>query len=221
MDNNEFERQIQEKCKKNAERRRRLRSKYSEEKKEEIKEKDREQKRKARAQLSEEQLDAHRKDAEAKRKKRQEYSEEKKGQIKEKDNKQHQLARAMHEIKRNYNETFHIEYNDITFDSNDTTHIDDIASSIRIQESVDRFYNHFGRTLLRSDEATHIEGQSVHRILVCIVCDCFIIGRDEYHWISKECLLFHKDILSHKYFYKNGINPILRSQYKSRNRWVT
>ena len=62
MDNNEFERQIQEKRKMDAERKQRQHSKYSEEKKEEMKEKDREQKRK----------------------KRQEYSEEKKGEIKEK-----------------------------------------------------------------------------------------------------------------------------------------
>jgi hypothetical protein len=191
MGNNEFERQIQEKCKKDAERKRRQRSKYSEEKKEEMKGKDREQKHK----------------------KRQEYSEEKKGEIKEKDKKQHQVARAMHELKINYDETFDVERNDITFDSNNTTHIDDIASTIRIQESVDRFYNHFGRTLLEAHEAHYTEGQSVHRSLVCVVCDCFIIGRDEYHWISKECLLFHRDILSHNYFYKNGINPILRSQY--------
>ncbi len=103
----------------------------------------------------------------------------------------------------------HIEYNDFTNNTN-VTHV---ASSIQIQESIDRFYKHFGRTLLDVDEDNYIESKSVHQSLVCVVCDCFIIGRNEYHWISKESLLFHKDTLSYRYYYKNGINPILKSQY--------
>jgi len=67
--------------------------------------------------------------------------------------------------------------------------------------------------LLDVDEDNYIESKSVHQSLVCVVCDCFIIGRNEYHWISKESLLFHKDTLSYRYYYKNGINPILKFQF--------
>jgi hypothetical protein len=50
-------------------------------------------------------------------------------------------------------------------------------------------------------------------MLVCVVCDQCIIGKDIHHWIDRKTLKYHENILSHSYFYKEGMNPILKAQY--------
>jgi ribosomal protein S8E len=136
--------------KRDAERKRKQRLAYSEEKKEEIKEKNRQYKRRVISQLTEEQIQCN----------------PKRGNISVED---------LHVRRQQAADVLsHIEYNDFTNNTN-VTHV---ASSIQIQESIDRFYKHFGRTLLDVDEDNYIESKSVHQSLVCVVCDCFIIGRN-------------------------------------------
>jgi hypothetical protein len=69
------------------------------------------------------------------------------------------------------------------------------------------------KTVVTSHEAEFQEDAVVHKMLVCIVCDCCLIGNEPVFWISRETLKFHENVLSSTYFYKDGINPILKSQY--------
>ncbi len=67
--------------------------------------------------------------------------------------------------------------------------------------------------MVTSNEVEFQNGVVVHKIPVCIVCDHCIIRTEPLFWISRETLKYHEDVLSSTYFYKDGINPILKSQY--------
>jgi len=89
----------------------------------------------------------------------------------------------------------------------------DICSSVEKENCTIHCQELLSRTLLTPDCEDYKEGLFLHKSLVCVVCDRCVTGRESFHWISKTLLLFHKNVLSYKYFYGGGINDILKAQY--------
>jgi hypothetical protein len=89
----------------------------------------------------------------------------------------------------------------------------DLTSCVEKEECVKRCQNILKRTVIEPGEEEYRENLVLHKSLVCVVCDCSITGRDPVHWISKNVLITHKNVLSHTYHYQNGINPVLLAQY--------
>jgi hypothetical protein len=89
----------------------------------------------------------------------------------------------------------------------------DISCNINIDECIKCCQSSLNRTLLTSDEDEYEPNIATHKILACVVCDQCIIGKDVCHWINGRNLNFHENVLSSSYFYKDGINPLLKSQY--------
>ena len=89
----------------------------------------------------------------------------------------------------------------------------DLCSNIEMEESIRRCRANLRRTQLQEDEYGFKQHHNIHQILVCVVCDRCIIGTDAFYWIGREILKFHEQILSSTYYYKEGINTILKQQY--------
>ena len=89
----------------------------------------------------------------------------------------------------------------------------DLCQDVETEASVLQCQRNLRRTVVASYEEDFQDDVVIHKILVCIVCDCCIIGNEPFFWISRETLKFHENVLSSTYYYRGGINPILRSQY--------
>ena len=98
------------------------------------------------------------------------------------------------------------------FTSEDVQNID-LTRNLNIENSSKQCLQKLSRTLLQPNELGYKNDSCIHQSLVCVVCDQFIIGTQLFHWIKVEILKFHSNILSSSYFYKEGMNPILESQY--------
>jgi hypothetical protein len=97
----------------------------------------------------------------------------------------------------------------------------DICSSVEKEACVRRCQDLIRRTLVTEEEVDYREGLVIHKSLVCVVCDCSITGRDAFHWISKDVLKANEFVLSYRYHYQDGINPVLLSQYTLSDRDLT
>ena len=97
----------------------------------------------------------------------------------------------------------------------------DICSSVEKETCVQRCKELIRRTLVTPEEFDYREGLVTHKTLVCVVCDCSITGRDAVHWISKDVLKANQNVLSYRYHYQDGINPVLLSQYTLSDRELT
>jgi hypothetical protein len=93
------------------------------------------------------------------------------------------------------------------------TYTVDICGDVETEASVLQCQQNMKKTVVTSHEAEFQEDAVVHKMLVCIVCDCCLIGNEPVFWISRETLKFHENVLLSTYFYKDVINPILKSQY--------
>ena len=89
----------------------------------------------------------------------------------------------------------------------------DISGNIQVEQCIQACQESLCQTILHEEEADYEENKENHRMLTCVVCDEAIIGKDVYHWIDRKTLKFHGNVLSHTYFYKDGINNLLKAQY--------
>jgi hypothetical protein len=89
----------------------------------------------------------------------------------------------------------------------------DIRGNIKVEQCIQACQESLCQTILHEEEADYEESEENHRMLTCVVCDEAIIGKDVYHWIDRKTLKFHGNVLSHTYFYKDGINNLLKAQY--------
>jgi len=90
----------------------------------------------------------------------------------------------------------------------------DLINQLHIENSLKLCSEKIRRTLLQPNELGYRMDTTLHQSLVCVVCDHFIIGTQVFHWIKAISLQFHSNILSSSYFYKEGMNPILKEQYR-------
>ena len=186
--------QLEEKREKERMYKRQRREMYSVEKKDEERKKERIRKEKQRATLTEEQKIELRDKEREQRQQKQNITT----------NEEHEYIFAnenVMEIKRN---NF---VNDVRND------IFDLCHSIDQEQNVVRCQINLAKTILEADEEGYSREVHMQKARVCVVCDCFIIGYDSSYWISKETLRFHDNILSASYFYQDGLNSILKSQY--------
>jgi hypothetical protein len=128
------------------------------------------------------------------------------------DNLRNERQRFMHYELQNQGERTTVDFNLYTLDI-DTPLIVDISSRVQNRSCIEKCHANLFKEQLTVGEADYVKEIPMYKSLVCIVCDCFITGRDEYNWISRDTLLYHKNILSYKYFYKDGINEVLKRQY--------
>jgi len=91
--------------------------------------------------------------------------------------------------------------------------IPDLTCHIHVENSSQSCFEKLQNTALGLGEEGYCKDMPVHQSPVCIVCDIFIIGTQSIHWIRSEQLKFHSNILSSSYFYKEGINALLKDQY--------
>jgi len=91
--------------------------------------------------------------------------------------------------------------------------IPDLTCHIHVETSSQSCFEKLQNTALGLGEEGYCKDMPVHQSPVCIVCDIFIIGTQSIHWIRSEQLKFHSNILSSSYFYKEGINALLKDQY--------
>jgi hypothetical protein len=98
------------------------------------------------------------------------------------------------------------------FNSDDVQSLD-MTRNLNIENSSKQCLQKLSRTLLQPNELGYKNDSCIHQSLVCVVCDRFIIGTESFHWINVDTLKFHSNILSSSYFYKEGMNSILKSQY--------
>jgi hypothetical protein len=90
----------------------------------------------------------------------------------------------------------------------------DLINHLHIENSLKLCSEKITRTLLQPNELGYRMDTTTHQSLVCVVCDHFIIGTQVFQWIKAVSLQFHSNILSSSYFYKKGMNPILKEQYR-------
>jgi len=148
------------------------------------------------------------------RERRQNQSEEEK-KTEQAKSRQHSYERRIHQIEENYVSQIAIERNSFIplFTSKDVQNID-LTRNLNIENSSKQCLQKLSRTLLQPNELGYKNDSCIHQSLVCVVCDQFIVGTQLFHWIKVEILKFHSNILSPSYFYKEGMNPILKSQYR-------
>ncbi|MFO0446989.1 MAG: hypothetical protein ACK51L_04885 [bacterium] len=89
----------------------------------------------------------------------------------------------------------------------------DISGNIQVEQFILACQESLCQTILHEEEADYEENKEIHRMLICVVCNEAIIGKDVYHWIDRKTLKFHGNVLSHTNFYKDGINNLLKAQY--------
>jgi hypothetical protein len=89
----------------------------------------------------------------------------------------------------------------------------DLTGNVHVESSMQSCSEKLQRTLLTQNELGYRIDCSIHQSLVCVVCDEFIIGTQIFHWIKVETLQYHSNILSSSYYYKEGINQLLKLQY--------
>ena len=186
--------QLEEKREKERMYKRQRREMYSVEKKDEESKKERIRKEKQRATLTEEQKIELRDKEREQRQQKQNITT----------NEEHEYIFAdenIMEIERNH------FVNDVRND------IFDLCHSIDQEQNVVWCQINLAKTILEADEEGYSSEVHMQKARVCVVCDCFIIGYDSSYWISKETLRFHDNILSASYFYQDGLNSILKSQY--------
>ncbi len=241
-------RKRQEKLAKDAERKRKQRMSYSEEKKEQIREHQREYQRGRRQNMSADEAGQVREQQrEYQRVRRQNMSADEAGQVRE-HHREHQRVRRQNmsvnevaeqrslnlEHVRSHRFTRMQEYaaeshlGDASVIEHNIDVLDisapilvDICSSVEKDTCVQRCKELIRRTLVTPEEADYREGLVTHKTLICVVCDCSITGRDAVHWISKDVLKANQNVLSYRYHYEDGINPVLLSQYTLSDRELT
>ena len=144
--------------------------------------------------------------------KRSALSEEEKQQERNSNSSSKQQKRLAQNVCTSKSHNFHIERNCFAQESNSMESYD-LAKDVMCTDGLLECQANINRTLLTCEEEGYIEGKSIHRALVCVVCDRCIIGTDSYHWISSKTLKYHEKILSASYHYSNGINAYLKLQY--------
>ena len=144
--------------------------------------------------------------------KRSALSEEEKQQERNRNSSSKQQKRLAQNVCTSKSHNFHIERNCFAQESNSMESYD-LAKDVMCTDGLLEYQAIINRTLLTCEEEGYIEGKSIHRALVCVVCDRCIIGTDSYHWISSKTLKYHEKILSASYHYSNGINAYLKLQY--------
>jgi hypothetical protein len=136
------------------------------------------------------------------------YSEEQKEEAREKARLSHQAVQQQQWVGK---EQVEVERDIFVEDVNCYTV--DLCQDVETEASVLQCQRNLRRTVVASYEEDFQDDVVIHKILVCIVCDCCIIGNEPFFWISRETLKFHENVLSSTCYYRGGINPILRSQY--------
>jgi len=89
----------------------------------------------------------------------------------------------------------------------------DISQHIEIEECIESCQKSLNQIMLTENENEYEENTIKHKMLVCVVCDHAITGKEIFNWIEDKTLQFHNNILSYSYFYKDGMNEILKDQY--------
>jgi len=161
----------------------------------------------------------------AKRKYRAQLSEKKEKEIREKEAGAKRNKKLLNQHIGNITDGNEVKCDPFYTDGNDVirdpfyidgmksdTHVE-ICLDLEIEESIQQRQKAINRTVLTCDELGYNSTVQCHQALVCVVCDCFISGVQENHWITTTALLFHSNILSSKYHYGGGMNIILKSQY--------
>ena len=72
---------------------------------------------------------------------------------------------------------------------------DKLLNSFEIDESISK--------ALKSIKRTAMGDPQIHRALVCVICDRFIIGKEAVYWLSVRTLLIHEKRLSVLSYEKN------------------
>jgi hypothetical protein len=89
-----------------------------------------------------------------------------------------------------------------------------ISDNVCIDRSIEECDRDLSKTVVLPEEAGYADNNEVHKVPVCVVCDCSIIGTEDFEWITMQCLRYHENVLSSQYHYTEGVNPVLKSQYK-------
>ena len=99
-----------------------------------------------------------------------------------------------------------------TPDDDDIGAEDKLLNSFEIDESISK--------ALKSIKRTAMGDPQIHRALVCVICDRFIIGKEPVCWLSVRTLLIHEKRLNVLSYEKNvgfKLPLMLRKQYRVNN----
>jgi len=190
-----------------------VRATMTEEELEECRNKNRERTRIARATMTEEELEECRnKDRERTRIARATMTEEELDEVRERNNERRRLAQYRANTMGN-NEGNEVLHSMFIHDANIPITFN-ISDNVCIDRSIEECDRDLSKTVVLPEEAGYADNNEVHKVPVCVVCDCSIIGTEEFEWITMQCLRYHENVLSSQYHYTEGINPVLKSQYK-------
>jgi len=189
------------------------RATMTEEELEECRNKKRECTRIARATMTEEELEECRnKDRERTRIARATMTEEELDEVRERNNERRRLAQYRANSMGN-NEGNEVQHSMFIHDANIPITFN-ISDNVCMDRSIEECDRDLSKTVVLPEEAGYADNNEVHKVPVCVVCDCSIIGTEEFEWITMQCLRYHENVLSSQYHYTEGINPVLKSQYK-------
>jgi len=194
------EEELEECRNKNRERTRIARATMTEEELEECRNKKRECTRIARATMTEEELEECRnKDRERTRIARATMTEEELDEVRERNNERRRLAQYRANSMGN-NEGNEVLHSMFIHDANIPITFN-ISDNVCIDRSIEECDRDLSKTVVLPEEAGYADNNEVHKVPVCVVCDCSIIGTEEFEWITMQCLRYHENVLSSQYHY--------------------